>query len=137
MDLSRVEFYETKTLSLKGNRYSVVIKQAFYLINQIERKTKRTPYIKSSYFGRQKVFINLFAQHIFDKKPRERMKRLKLVPCAIELIKESTKEPIIKQTIREKLYRFYGRTKHDLAFVVQIKQDYRGRKYWMSVFPVK
>ena len=70
---------------------------------------------------------------------KERVVRMKLLPCAIELLQFSTCEPISKQNPNkpsELLHRFLGVTPENVEFVVQVKEDKRtGEKWFMSVFP--
>lgn len=131
------KYYRVKVLPLKGSRYAAIRKQALLIFKSLTKKTKRTPYIRSKYFNKEKVFINLLIPHFFDKKPYQRIERFRLVPCGIELIKKSNKKPFIKKIKSEKLFRFFGKTTQNSVFIVQIKEDYRGRKYWMSIFPYK
>ena len=49
--------YQTKTRKLPGTSYSEVRKQALAVFNEIKKRTKRKPYIKSAYFNKQKVFF--------------------------------------------------------------------------------
>ncbi|MEF3692337.1 MAG: hypothetical protein V3574_04775 [Candidatus Moraniibacteriota bacterium] len=112
-----------------------MLKNAFRLYNEIEKKTKRKTYLRSAYFKKEKVFFDYFKKHIFQKSPRERMKRLKYFKAAIELIKYSKNKPIIKENGKEVFYRFAGMTKERELFYVQIKENKKGEKYFMSCFP--
>jgi hypothetical protein len=131
--------YPTKIKKLPGTSYGEVRKQAVFLFNQIKKRTKRRPYIRSAYFNKQKVFFDYFWQHLFQKSPKERYKRLKYFGSAIEAIKNSRNQPSSKQNPNkpsEILHRFAGLTKDKELFYVQIKEDKKsGRKYFMSCFP--
>ena len=69
--------YSTKIKKLPGTSYSEVRKEALILFNQIKKKTKRKPYIRSAYFNKQKVFFDFFWQHLLQKSHKERVRRLK------------------------------------------------------------
>ncbi len=132
--------YKCKTPKIGGStRYKEVARKARMHYHKIERQSRRNAYIKSAYFGKEKVFINLFWTHLNQKPQRERRERLKFLPCAYELIKNSSNKPIIKQNPNNKsetLYRFGGTTKSGELFYVQIKEDKKSkRKDFMSVFP--
>ena len=70
------------------------------------------------------------------------MRRLRFYGCALDLIRNSKKQPELapiddldKST--ETLYRFFGQSKDGERFAVQIKEDKRsGEKYFISVFPL-
>jgi hypothetical protein len=69
------------------------------------------------------------------------MRRLAMFACAIDLLRNTTYAPetLASNDDRGILYhRFYGVTKNNEQFVVQVKEQKRnGRKDFMSVFPVK
>ncbi|MHA1410799.1 MAG: hypothetical protein ACTSQY_10920 [Candidatus Odinarchaeia archaeon] len=131
--------YPTKVKKLSGSNYAEVRGSAMFLFNQIKRKTKRRPHIRSAYFNKQKIFFDYFWQHLSQKGPKERFKRLKYFGAAIEVIKDSRNQPSSKQNVNkpnEILHRFAGLTKDKELFYVQIKEDKRsGRKFFMSCFP--
>lgn len=133
--------YQTKIKKLPGTNYSEVRKHALLLLNQIKRKTKRRPYIRSAYFNKQKIFFDYFWVHLFEKNLKERVKRIKYFPCAIDLIRNSKIAPISKENIDNKneiLHRFIGKTKDKKMFFVQIKENKKNsKKYFMSCFPQK
>ena len=131
--------YQSKTKKLPGTRYGEVKKQAIMIFKEIERKTKRRPYVRSAYFNKQKVFFDYFWLHLFQKSPKQRFKRLKYFKASLELIKYSRNAPSIKSNPNKKdeiLYRFAGLTREKELFYVQIKEDKKSdRKYFMSCFP--
>ena len=133
--------YQTKIKKLPGTSYAEVRKQALAIFNEIKKKTKRKPYVRSAYFNKQKVFFDYFWQHLLEKSLKERTRRLKYFACALDLIKNSRNKPIIKQNPNKKieiLYRFAGLTKEKELFLVQIKEDKKNdKKYLMSCFPWK
>lgn len=133
--------YQTKTKKLPGSNYSEVKKSALILFNQIKKKTKRRPYIRSVYFNKQKVFFDFFWLHLFQKNPKERTRRLKYFEAALETIKNSRQHPVSEENPHkagEILHRFAGLTENKELFYVQIKENKRsGKKYFMSCFPQK
>ncbi len=101
--------YQTKIKKLPGTSYGEVKKAAFLLFNEIKRKTKRRPYIRSAYFKKQKVFFDFFWPHLFQKSPKERMRRLGYFEAALEVIKESRNHPTSQENPHRKgeiLHRF-------------------------------
>lgn len=135
-----MEIYQTKSGKLKGTDFHEVWKKANTTYLKIKRRTKRRPYIRSAYFRREKVFINLFWTHLFDKqKWQDRFRRLKYFEAGIELIRNSKLEPISKENPNKKgeiLHRFTGLTKENDVFYVQVKEiKSTGSKYLISIFP--
>ena len=135
-----MKVYHTKTTKLAGTDFREVHKKAFNLYQQIKKKTKRKPYVRSAYFKKDKIFLDLFWIHLFDKKNwRDRMRRLKYFPAAIELIRHTRFEPKSKENPNkssEILHRFTGVTSENDLFFVQIKEDKKTSKKWLiSVFP--
>ncbi len=131
--------YQTKIKKLLGTSYGEVVKHAYFLFNQIKKRTKRRPYIRSVYFNKQKIFFDYFWDHLHQKSPKERFKRLKYFEAAIEVIKSSRNAPSIRENPNkrnETLYRFAGLTRDKELFYAQIKEDKKhSRKYFMSCFP--
>ena len=135
-----MKVYKTKSVKLSGTDFHEVYQKAFGSYQQIKKKTKRRPYVRSAYFNKSKIFLELFWRHLFEKKNwRDRSRRSKYFPCAIELIKNSRIDPVSKENPNrpsEILHRFTGITKDNDSFYVQIKEDKRrGEKWFMSVFP--
>ncbi len=131
--------YQTKAKRLSGTSYGEVKKQAEIIFKQIKSRTKRRPYIKSSYFNKQKIFFDYFWKHLNQKGAKERFKRLKYFAAALEVIKNSKNQPISKQNLNKEseiLHRFAGLTKNKELFYMQIKENKRsGKKYFISCFP--
>ncbi len=133
--------YTTKAKKLPGSRWADVYKKAHEQFLDIKEKSKRRPYIKSKYFNKDKIFLGLFWHHLHEKRNlRDKTQRLKLFPCAIELIRNSCITPESKENTDRKseiLHRFTGKTNDGDIFFVQIKEDKRsGQKYFISVFPL-
>src|SRR3990167_9502755 len=131
--------YQTKASRLSGTSLSEVMRGAHVIYNAIERKTKRRPYIRSTYFKKEKIFFDFFWEHLGHKSPRERLERLKYFYATIELIECSHQAPISKINPNKKsevLHRFAGLTREKELFFLQIKENARTHhKYFMSCFP--
>ena len=113
--------YKTKTKKFHGTRYGDARANAMLLFKQIEKRTKRRPYIKSDYFNKQKVFFEYFWSHLFQKGPKERAKRLQYFEAALELIRNSRNHPTSEENPIKKgeiLHRFLGQTKDGELFYV-------------------
>jgi hypothetical protein len=134
-----VEIYRTKIARFTGTDYHEVIRNARRAYKDISSKTKRKPYVRSAYFKKEKVFLDYFWQHMEDKSWRDRVRRLRFYPCALDLIRNSHVTPVTVKNpnrISEKLHRFSGVTKSGEIFVVQIKEDVnRNEKYFISIYP--
>lgn len=133
--------FKTKSVVLRGTSYKEISKKAFVLYNEIRRKTKRRPYIRSAYFKKDKIFLGLFWNHLRSKNYWDQTRRMKFFGCAIELIRNSRFEPTSKENPNkpnEILHRFAGTTKDNDLFFVQIKEEKRtGEKWLASVFPIE
>ncbi|MDP2684583.1 MAG: hypothetical protein Q8P20_06065 [bacterium] len=133
------KIYNTKSKRLAGTRYEDVYDNAFGCYDKIKKLTKRRPYIRSAYFKKQKVFIEVFRQHLYQKNWRDRVRRMRLFPAGIELIRKSHFSPKSidnPNNLNEILHRFSGKTSDGYLFFVQIKENKRnGDKTLISVFP--
>lgn len=135
-----MQVHKIKAKKFAGTNFHEVHKRAFGLHAGIKKKSKRRTYIRSAYFNKDKIFLDLFWQHLFEKKNwRDRVRRMKYYGCALELIQNShfkpssTKDPN-KST--EVLHRFYGLTADNELFCVQIKENLKKKqKFLISVFP--
>lgn len=136
-----MKLYRTKVKKLPGTDYGDVYPLAFSIFKQLRAKTKRRPYLRSAYFNKEKVFLDYFWEHLHSKNSRDRVRRMKYYPCAIELIKYSKAEPVSKENPNrksEKLHRFAGATPDDDLFYVQINEDKKtSQKFFLSVFPAE
>ena len=105
------------------------------------RNPRRQPYVRSKYFSGDKVFVNIFWNHLAQKRKGEQMKRAKLLACAVDLLRNTSTPPdtiFNKANLNEMLHRFTGQTKDGITFYVQVKQNKKtDRKDFMSVFPGK
>lgn len=136
-----MKFYQTKALMFSGSDYHEVHLKAYGLYKKIKRKTKRRPYVRSAYFNKEKIFLEAFWNHLYEKQNfRDKVRRMKYFGCAVELIQMSKCEPTSKENPNKRseiLHRFAGATKEKDLFFVQIKEDKKtGQKWLMSVFPV-
>ena len=134
-----MKIYQTKTNKLTGTEFKEVREKALVFYQIIKRKSKRRTYVRSAYFKKEKVFIDIFWQHLFDKSWKDRVRRLKYFPPAIELVQNSKLEPKSKENPNRKseiFHRFTGVTKEKDLFFVQIKEDKKtSQKFLISVFP--
>lgn len=132
--------YKTKTNKYPGSEFHEVNKKAHRYYRKLKSKSRRRAYVRSAYFKKDKIFIDYFWSHAFEKKNwRDRMRRLKYLACAIELVRNSRFEPTSKENPNNRseiLHRFAGITAENDLFYVQIKEDKRsGQKFLISVFP--
>jgi hypothetical protein len=135
-----MEKYQTKSRKLPGTQFSEISKQATRLYQTIKKKTKRRPYVRSTYFRKEKIFLPLFWQHLHEKMShKDKARRLKYFPCGIELLKNCRSTPIIKPNPNKKseiLYRFTGITPDGEIFFVQVKESKGNKEKWLiSIFP--
>lgn len=136
-----MKVYKTKSDKLGGTNFKEISAKAQKIYKQIKVKTKRRPYVRSAYFNKDKIFLELFWQHLYNKLNfRDKTRRLKYFPCAIELICNSRYEPASKENPNKKseiLHRFAGITRDKDLFFVQIKEERKsGQKWLISIFPV-
>lgn len=131
--------FPVKTKKIGATRYTDIIKRARRIFHDIEKKTKRRPYIRSVYFKKEKIFFDFFWTHLNQAPIADRRRRLRYFPCAIELVEKSRFTPSIKQNPNkksEKQYRFAGITTESEIFYVQIKKNPKtGQMFLMSIFP--
>lgn len=132
--------YRTKTNKLPGADFHEVSQKTLSVYDLIKKQTKRKPYVRSAYFKKDKAFIGLFWRHLFDKKNwRDRVRRLKYFPAAIEVIRHSRFDPASEENRNkrsEMLHRFAGITSDNELFYVQIKEEKSsGQKFLISIFP--
>ncbi|HEV2403529.1 MAG TPA: hypothetical protein VGS08_04990 [Candidatus Saccharimonadales bacterium] len=134
-----MKIYQATTDPHPGTDFEEVYPPARKLYNQIKAQTKRQPYIRSAYFGKEKIFIELFWVHLNQQNRKQRNKRLKFYGCGMKLIRKTKQEPITKRNpnkSNELLHRFAGMTKSGDLFYVQVKENLKTkRKDLMSIFP--
>ena len=134
-----MKVYQTKASKLSGSEYSEVYPKALSIYKKLKKQSKRRPYIRSPYFDKDKIFLDYFWEHLHHKVWRDRVRRLKYYPAALDLIEHSKVEPHSKENpnkTREILHRFAGLTSEKDLFFVQIKEDKKtNQKFFISVFP--
>lgn len=137
-----MNIYRTKAKRIPGTDFHEVRQKAFNYFLQIKKKSKRRTYVRSVYFGKEKIFLDIFWNHLFGKPNwKDRVRRMKYFPCALELIQYSRCVPISKINPNKPsaiLHRFSGVTPNDEIFHVQIKENQNsGEKWLISIFPDK
>lgn len=134
-----MQVYKSRYGKLPGSSYDEVVRVARKEFQYIKKLTKRQPYVRSTYFRKDKIFLSLFWEHLAQKHRGDRTKRLQLYKCALDLLRNSKNTPdtiFSKSDLDILLHRFVGETKDSEPFYVQVKEDKRtGRKDFMSVFP--
>jgi hypothetical protein len=134
-----MNIYKLKTKEIPGARWVKVNKEAMKCYEIIKKKTKRRSYVRSAYFNKDKIFLDLYWRHLHEKQNlRDKTRRVKFFPCAVELIRNSKLDPISKENPNKRseiLHRFAGRTKNGVYFFVQIKENKKSRqKFLYSTF---
>ncbi len=133
-----MDIFKVKRGKIAGSEVKEVKKEALEVYKEIKNRTKRKPYIRSRYFNKQKIFFDYFWIHLTTKSRKIQTQRLKYLPCAIDLIIHSRNVPTSKENPNNRneiLHRFFGITRENEEFYVQIKEEKKtGAKYLMSVF---
>jgi hypothetical protein len=113
--------------------------QARKAFRALQKQTKRRPHIRSAYFKKDKLFFDFFWQHMQSKSVPDRARRLKYVPCALEILRQSRHDPI---TYVDKYqpgiikHEFIGKATDGIIFSVIIQQDRKtGKKQLLSIYP--
>lgn len=137
-----MKIYTTKVNKIAGTYFPDIRKNAFAVYLKIKKRSKRKPYVKSPYFKKEKIFLDLFWTHLFEKKNYlEQIRRMKFFPCGVDLLIKSKIKPTSKINPNDKneiLHRFIGKTKDGEVFFVQVKENLKnGSKRLISVFPEK
>jgi len=131
--------YQTKADILSGTDFHEVWRKASFIYKKIKKKSKRQPYLRSAYFNKQKVFLGLFWDHLFEKSWPDRLRRLRYFAATVELIEHNRFEPSSKEDPNNRsvvFHRFIGQTKEKELFAIQIKEHKSsGKKYLISIFP--
>lgn len=134
--------YKSSCYQLSGSSADELMKKARQEYHLIQKRTpRRQAYVRSRYFTKDKVFINQFWDHLNQKNRQDKVRRLRLYICAIDLIRHTTDAPETMQNPNnsdESLHRFTGNTADGKVFYVQIKENKKNnRKDFISVFPAK
>jgi len=87
--------YQCKTLPIGHRKSSRVIREARRLIAQWRAKSRGSrPYVRVKCPGLAgKVFIDDFHFHIESKADYDMLRRYRLTPCVIELLRKTTDKP--------------------------------------------
>lgn len=132
-----MKFYHSKYSALPGTSLNEVLplaRKEFHIIQK--RNPRRQPYIRSAYFKKDKIFINLYWEHLAQKHRADKVRRLKFYKCSIDLLRNTTITPEVVLEHSQLLYRFYGESADGRKFCVQVKMEQRtGRKDFISAFP--
>jgi len=125
---------------VSGEDLRIIYKKSYSFYKNLKAKTRRMPYVRSAYFNKEKIFLELFWRHLNDKKNfRDKVRRARYFPCAIELIEKTRIEPMSRENPNKRseiFHRFLGVSRDKYLFVVQVKERKKsGNKWLMSVFP--
>lgn len=136
-----MEIYQTHIHQLTGSSYREVHTKAIALYRQYKKATKMRPHLRSAYFGGEKIFLDTYWPHLMKKNWRDRVRRMKVYPCSIDLLIHSHCPPVSKlnpNRPHERIHRFYGKTSTADLFCVQVREDLNtGQKAFISAFPIK
>src|SRR5689334_14983854 len=120
------KIFMSNHVELPGTDLNEVMRLARRHYHTIQKRSpRRRPYVRSTYFTKDKIFINNFWEHLNQKSPQERVRRLKLYVCAIDLLRKSPYPPdsIYAHPNRNiGLHRFYGQAHNGQQFCVQVKE---------------
>jgi len=123
--------FQAKTKSIPGTDFREVHKKAMAMFIQIKKQSKRRTYVRSAYFDKDKIFLDILWSHLFGKANwRDRVRRIKYFPPAMELIKHSKFKPKTKENPNkagEIFHRFSGITTNSELFHIQIKEHIKNR----------
>jgi hypothetical protein len=133
------KYFQVKNCKIAGTSYSEIYKKAWQIYLSEKQKSKRRPYIRSAYFKKDKIFLNIFWSHLKEKRKIDRERRIRFYKCALELLKNNRTDPAIfnSNNTHGKLYRFKGMVNNNEIFFVQVKENNRGNKFLISIFPEK
>lgn len=131
--------FRCTVLLLPGHRFAEIMPQARTFFRAIQKRTKRRAYVRSAYFQKEKIFFDYFWEHLQRKSLPDRARRLRYLPCALELIRQTRHDPITFIDPRQPQlikHRFLGITPSDGHFSVIILQDRKsGKKQLLSCYP--
>ncbi|NOS67637.1 MAG: hypothetical protein HOO67_04715 [Candidatus Peribacteraceae bacterium] len=106
----------------------------------LQKQTKRRPYVRSAFFGKEKIFFDYFWIHLNQKDAHDRARRLKYFPCAIELLRLCRQAPqtfIKTAELHIIRHQFIGLASDGSKFAVVIKEERpSGKKNLLSLFPI-
>ena len=135
-----MKVYKTKLRAFAGTNYKEVSRKATNVYDNLKKKTKRRPYVRSAYFNKEKIFLGVFWSHLRSRNYWDQMRRMKYFACGIEAIMKTRHDPTTKENPNqsdELLHRFAGITPDGEQFYLQIKENKRnGQKMLISIFPL-
>ncbi|MDR0956220.1 MAG: hypothetical protein LBM73_03780 [Candidatus Nomurabacteria bacterium] len=131
------KYYKSSLNRISGAGYDDRQKKALAIYDVIKRSTHRKPYIRSKIFSGDKIFLDNFWPHFYQKRRPDRDRRIVFYAAALDLLSHSTLKPITKagRVRGEKYHKLFGITANRYKFVVQVRENPRGGKYLMSIFP--
>lgn len=137
----KIVAYRCKTAPLRGHRFVDVMPKARQEFRTLQKRTKRRPYVRSTYFKKDKIFFDYFWQHMQQKLPSDRARRLRYFSCALELLRKSHNDPITFMDPTQPgmfIHRFLGVAPDGQRFWVIVKESRRtNKKQLLSLFPYK
>ena len=123
-------FYRTKANRCCKTSFTEAMDFGLAKLPKSAKKTRRRAFVRSMYFSKQKIFLDLFWRHLYQKNISNRRRRIRLLEAGLELIRKSKLEPSKIQNpnnSKEYFYKFLGKTKDGYPFCVQIKEYKRQR----------
>ena len=85
-----MNIYQSRHSLLPGSSLGELSKLARHEYHIIQKRTpRRVPYVRSTYFTKDKIFVNSFWDHTNKKSPQERVRRLKLYKCALDTLRNT------------------------------------------------
>ena len=136
-----IKIYHCKTAPLSGHRFADIIPQSRRIFRTLQKQTKRRPYVRSSYFHKDKIFFDFFWEHMKNKSIIDRTRRLKYLPCALELLRNSRHDPITFIDVGQPniiKHEFAGMTKNGPRFTVIVQENRKtDKKQLLSLYPLR
>lgn len=137
-NIGHLNYFQSQNSVLPGNNYRKIYKNAWQIFINIKKKSKRRPYLRSVYFNKDKIFFDYYWIHLKQKNKNDRLRRLSVFPCALELILKTRLKPesvVNPNNNSEILHKFIGISKNNIKYFVHIKENKKtGAKYFMSCF---
>lgn len=135
----KVRAYQCKAKPFSGHRFVDIIPQARKLLRTLQKQTKRRVYIRAVYFHKDKIFFDFFWQHMQTKSAVDRARRLKYLPCALELLRNSRCDPISFMDEYQSgiiKHEFKGNSPDGMNFSVIVQEDRKtNKKQLLTLYP--
>lgn len=137
-----MKIYKSAYDKIHASSYAEAVRQARREYHTIQKHTpRRLAYIRSRYFAKNKIFIGAFWDHLEQKTRPDKLRRVQLFKCALDVLRNSSNTPETMQDPHNPdiaLHRFEALTNKGEHFYVQVKENKKtDRKDFMSVFPAK